>query len=290
MVEENIEGRNAVLEALRSGRPIGKILVAEGSRPGPLQELRRLARERGVLVQEVERMRLDRMSLTGKHQGVIALALAKEYVTVDDILRVARERQEEPFLLVLDGIEDPHNLGALIRTAEGAGVHGVVVPKRRAAPLTAAVGRASAGALEYMAVAQVQTRPVYRRPEKPGSLGSGGRPQGEQVYTAADLTGPIAVVIGSEGKGIHRLVKEKCDFLVTLPMRGRISSLNASVAGSLVMYEIVRQRAGEKDNLWPETGWYCWRGIFRFFPLLDRTLVGTGIPYGGPYCLWGADS
>ncbi|MGI6143804.1 MAG: 23S rRNA (guanosine(2251)-2'-O)-methyltransferase RlmB [bacterium] len=245
MVEENIEGRNAVLEALRSGRPIGKILVAEGSRPGPLQELRRLARERGVLVQEVERMRLDRMSLTGKHQGVIALALAKEYVTVDDILRVARERQEEPFLLVLDGIEDPHNLGALIRTAEGAGVHGVVVPKRRAAPLTAAVGRASAGALEYMAVAQVPN--LARCIEDLKSRGLwvvGADPQGEQVYTAADLTGPIAVVIGSEGKGIHRLVKEKCDFLVTLPMRGRISSLNASVAGSLVMYEIVRQRAG----------------------------------------------
>ncbi len=245
MVEENIEGRNAVLEALRSGRPIGKILVAEGSRPGPLQELRRLARERGVLVQEVERMRLDRMSLTGKHQGVIALALAKEYVTVDDILRVARERQEEPFLLVLDGIEDPHNLGALIRTAEGAGVHGVVVPKRRAAPLTAAVGRASAGALEYMAVAQVPN--LARCIEDLKSRGLwvvGADPQGEQVYTDADLTGPIAVVIGSEGKGIHRLVKEKCDFLVTLPMRGRISSLNASVAGSLVMYEIVRQRAG----------------------------------------------
>ncbi|HHW91280.1 MAG TPA: 23S rRNA (guanosine(2251)-2'-O)-methyltransferase RlmB [Firmicutes bacterium] len=245
MVEENIEGRNAVLEALRSGRPIGKILVAEGSRPGPLQELRRLARERGVLVQEVERMRLDRMSLTGKHQGVIALALAKEYVTVDDILRVARERQEEPFLLVLDGIEDPHNLGALIRTAEGAGVHGVVVPKRRAAPLTAAVGRASAGALEYMAVAQVPN--LARCIEDLKSRGLwvvGADPQGERVYTAADLTGPIAVVIGSEGKGIHRLVKEKCDFLVTLPMRGRISSLNASVAGSLVMYEIVRQRAG----------------------------------------------
>jgi 23S rRNA (guanosine2251-2'-O)-methyltransferase len=245
VVEENIEGRNAVLEALRSGRPIGKILVAEGSRPGPLQELRRLARERGVLVQEVERMRLDRMSLTGKHQGVIALALAKEYVTVDDILRVARERQEEPFLLVLDGIEDPHNLGALIRTAEGAGVHGVVVPKRRAAPLTAAVGRASAGALEYMAVAQVPN--LARCIEDLKSRGLwvvGADPQGEQVYTAADLTGPIAVVIGSEGKGIHRLVKEKCDFLVTLPMRGRISSLNASVAGSLVMYEIVRQRAG----------------------------------------------
>jgi 23S rRNA (guanosine2251-2'-O)-methyltransferase len=245
VVEENIEGRNAVLEALRSGRPIGKILVAEGSRPGPLQELRRLARERGVLVQEVERMRLDRMSLTGKHQGVIALALAKEYVTVDDILRVARERQEEPFLLVLDGIEDPHNLGALIRTAEGAGVHGVVVPKRRAAPLTAAVGRASAGALEYMAVAQVPN--LARCIEGLKSRGLwvvGADPQGEQVYTAADLTGPIAVVIGSEGKGIHRLVKEKCDFLVTLPMRGRISSLNASVAGSLVMYEIVRQRAG----------------------------------------------
>jgi 23S rRNA (guanosine2251-2'-O)-methyltransferase len=248
VVEENIEGRNAVLEALRSGRPIGKILVAEGSRPGPLQELRRLARERGVLVQEVERMRLDRMSLTGKHQGVIALALAKEYVTVDDILRVARERQEEPFLLVLDGIEDPHNLGALIRTAEGAGVHGVVVPKRRAAPLTAAVGRASAGALEYMAVAQVPN--LARCIEDLKSRGLwvvGADPQGEQVYTAADLTGPIAVVIGSEGKGIHRLVKEKCDFLVTLPMRGRISSLNASVAGSLVMYEIVRQRAeGER--------------------------------------------
>ncbi|HHY36509.1 MAG TPA: 23S rRNA (guanosine(2251)-2'-O)-methyltransferase RlmB [Firmicutes bacterium] len=246
MAEEIIEGRNAVLEALRSGRPIGKILVAAGSRPGPLQELRRLARERGIPVQEVDRTRLDRLSGTGKHQGVIARALAREYATVEEILQIARERGEDPFLLLLDGIEDPHNLGALIRTAECAGVHGVVVPKRRAAGLTAAVGRASAGALEYMAVAQVPN--LARCIEELKGQGIwvvGADPQGEQVYTAADLTGPIAVVIGGEGKGIGRLVKEKCDFLVQLPMRGRISSLNASVAGSLLMYEILRQRAAK---------------------------------------------
>lgn len=244
MAEEYLEGRNAVLEALRSGRPVNKILLAAGSRPGPLQELRRLARERGILVQEVERAHLDRMSLTGKHQGVIAQALAKEYVAVEDILQIARERREAPFLLLLDGIEDPHNLGALIRTAECAGVHGVVVPRRRAAPLTAAVGRASAGALEYMAVAQVANLAQYIEELKgQGIWVVGADPQGEQVYTEANLTGPIAVVIGGEGRGIRRLVKEKCDFLVKLPMRGRISSLNASVAGSLLMYEIVRQRA-----------------------------------------------
>lgn len=243
MTHETVEGRNAVLEALRSGRPLNKIFIARGIRPAFLAQLQQLARKRGVVVQEVDRKRLDEMAVTRNHQGVIAQAMPKEYVCLEDILAIARDRQEDPFLLLLDGIEDPYNLGALLRTAEAAGVHGVVIPKRRAAGLTAAVARASAGAVEYVAVARVPNLAQCIEELKSLSIWVvGSDPQGKDLYAGVDLTGPIAIVIGGEGHGIHRLVKEKCDFLVRLPMRGRISSLNASVAGSLVLYEVVRQR------------------------------------------------
>ncbi|NLJ33982.1 MAG: 23S rRNA (guanosine(2251)-2'-O)-methyltransferase RlmB [Firmicutes bacterium] len=245
MAEDTIEGRNTVLEALRSGgRPLHKIYMLAGKKSGPLREIQRLAQKKGIDLEEVGRGRLNQLAITRNHQGVIALAAAKEYVELATILNLARERREDPFLLILDGIEDPHNLGALLRSAEGAGVHGVVIPKRRAAQLTAAVGRASAGAMEYMAVAQVTnlTRAIKELQEQ-GIWVAGAHPQGEKLYTDADLTGPIAIVIGAEGRGIRRLIKENCDFLLSLPMKGRISSLNASVAGSLFMYEVVRQRA-----------------------------------------------
>lgn len=244
MAEDTIEGRNTVLEALRSGeRPVYKIFMLAGGKSGPREEIQHLAGKMGIELEEVGKGRLNQLSVTRNHQGVIALAAAKEYVEVADILNQARERREEPFILILDGIEDPHNLGALLRSAEGAGVHGVVIPKRRAAQLTAAVGRASAGAMEYMAVAQVTnlTRTI-KELQKEGVWVAGADPRGKKSYTDADLTGPIALVIGSEGRGIRRLVKENCDFLLFLPMRGRISSLNASVAGSLLMYEVLRQR------------------------------------------------
>lgn len=246
MAEDTIEGRNMVLEALRSGeRTLHKIfMVASRRKPGPLGEIKQLARKKGIQVEEVGKGHLNQLSVTRNHQGVIALAAAKEYVGLADILNRARERREEPFILILDGIQDPHNLGALLRSAEGAGVHGVIIPKHRAASLTAAVGRASAGAMEYMAVAQVTnlTRAIKELQEQ-GIWVAGAHPQGEKLYTDADLTGPIAIVIGAEGRGIRRLIKENCDFLLSLPMKGRISSLNASVAGSLFMYEVVRQRA-----------------------------------------------
>lgn len=243
MEAENLEGRNAVLEALRSKRPLNKILLARGSKPNFLREIRQLARERGIVVQEIDRKKLDQMATTANHQGIIAQAAPKPYAQIEDILALAQARSEEPMLLVLDGIEDPHNLGALIRSADGAGVHGVVIPKRRAVGLTATVSRASAGAVEYIDVAQVTNLARCLDQLKDNGLWIvGADPEGEHLYTEVDLTGPIAIVIGSEGKGIRRLVKEKCDLLVRLPLRGRISSLNASVAGSLVLYEVVRQR------------------------------------------------
>jgi 23S rRNA (guanosine2251-2'-O)-methyltransferase len=240
---ENIEGRNAVLEALRSQRPLDKIYLVRANRSKPLEEIRRLAREQGIAVQELGKRRLDQISVTQNHQGVIARAPVKAYVGIEEILAVAEDKKQAPLLLILDGIEDPHNLGALIRSAEGAGAHGVVITKHRAAGLTAAVSRASAGAVEYMPVAQVTNLARCLDSLKEAGLWIvGTEPSGEHLYTEVDLVGPIGIVIGSEGQGIRRLVKEKCDFLVRLPLRGRISSLNASVAGSLLMYEADRQR------------------------------------------------
>ncbi len=228
-----IEGRNPVLEALRSGRTINRILVAKGAREGSIREIVALARQQGIIVQEVARERLDAMARGRNHQGVIALAAAHRYWDLDEVL----ER-------VLDGIEDPQNLGSLLRTADAAGVHGVIIPERRAVGLTETVAKVSAGAVEYVPVARVTNiaRTLDLLKEQ-GYWVVGTHQQAEQLYYEAGLTGPLAVVIGSEGRGMSRLVGEKCDFTVRLPMLGHVTSLNAAVAGAILLYEIRRQRS-----------------------------------------------
>lgn len=240
--ENQLEGRNAVLEVLKSGRDIEKIIVQNGNVEGTIRRIAGMARERGIVVQEAARQKLDEMSQTKNHQGVIAIVSEHEYAEVDDILRSAAEKGEKPFIIILDNITDPHNLGAVIRTAECAGAHGVIIPKRRSVGLTAVVGKTSAGALEYMPVARVTNiARTIEELKKQGVWVACADMDGEDYYDAS-LDGAIALVIGSEGEGVSRLVKEKCDFTVSIPMYGKISSLNASVAGALLMYEVVRQR------------------------------------------------
>ena len=240
--ENQLEGRNAVLEVLKSGRDIEKIIVQKGNVEGTIRRIAGMARERGIVVQEAARQKLDEMSQTKNHQGVIAIVSEHEYAEVDDILRSAAEKGEKPFIIILDKITDPHNLGAVIRTAECAGAHGVIIPKRRSVGLTAVVGKTSAGALEYMPVARVTNiARTIEELKKQGVWVACADMDGEDYYDAS-LDGAIALVIGSEGEGVSRLVKEKCDFTVSIPMYGKISSLNASVAGALLMYEVVRQR------------------------------------------------
>lgn len=240
--ENQMEGRNAILEVLRSGRDIEKIMVAKGNVEGTIKRIVAIAAEKGVVIQEVSRQKLDEISQTKNHQGVIALVSAHNYVEVEDILAAAREKGEDPFVLLLDGITDPHNLGAILRTAECAGVHGVVIPKRRSVGLNATVGKTSAGAVEYMPVARVtnlvQTMEYLK---KQGIWIACADMQGLD-YFDTNLKGPLALVIGSEGDGVSRLVRENCDFTAAIPMYGKISSLNASVAAALLMYEVVRQR------------------------------------------------
>lgn len=241
-LEDVIAGRNPVREALRSGRPINKILIAEGPLSGPLREIYGTAREKNIPVQKVERQRLGKFAPDGAHQGVIALAAAKEYVEVEDILAGAVPGVP-PFLILLDEISDPHNLGAILRTADAAGAHGVVIPRRRSAPLTPTVAKASAGAIEYVPVARVANMPqTIETLKKQGLWMIGADPEGQELYWDARLKGPLGLVIGGEGKGLGRLVKERCDLLVRLPMSGRVNSLNASVAAALLAYEVVRQR------------------------------------------------
>ena len=240
--ENQLEGRNAVLEVLKSGRDIEKIYLQKGNVEGTLRRIAAMAKERGIIVQEVVRQKLDDMSQTKNHQGVIAIVSVHEYAEVSDILKSAYDKGEKPFIIILDSITDPHNLGAVIRSAECAGAHGVIIPKRRSVGLTAVVGKTSAGALEYMPVARVTN--ISRTIEdlqKEGIWAVCADMDGND-YFSAPLDTPIALVIGSEGEGVSRLVKEKCDFTVSIPMYGRISSLNASVAASLMMYEVVRQR------------------------------------------------
>lgn len=237
-----IEGRNAVVEAFRSGRTIDKLFVLKGCQDGPVQTIVREAKKRDTLLEFVDKERLNRLSVTGKHQGVIAYAAAYEYAEVEDMLALAKERGEAPFLILLDNIEDPHNLGAIIRTANLAGAHGVIIPKRRAVGLTATVAKTSAGALNYTKVAKVTN--LVRTMEELKELGLWfvcADMDGQTMYEA-DLKGPIGLVIGSEGEGVGRLVKESCDFTVGIPMKGQIDSLNASVAAGILAYEIVRQR------------------------------------------------
>ena len=237
-----IEGRNAVLEAFRSGRTIDKVFMLDGCQDGPVRTIVREAKKHGAILNFVEKERLAQISQTGKHQGVIAYAAAYEYAEVDDMLKLAEERGEDPFLILLDGIEDPHNLGAIIRTANIAGAHGVIIPKRRAVGLTAVVAKTSAGALNYTPVAKVTNlAKTMDELKKKGLWFACADMDGETMYRL-NLTGPIGLVIGSEGEGVSRLVKEKCDFVAGIPMKGEINSLNASVAGGILAYEVVRQR------------------------------------------------
>lgn len=240
--ELTIEGRNAVIEALRSGKTIDKLFVLDGCQDGPVRTILREAKKQDTIIQFVSNERLAQLSETGKHQGVIAYAAAYEYAQVEDMLKLAEEKNEPPFLFVLDGIEDPHNLGAMIRTAHQAGAHGVIIPKRRAVGLTATVARTSAGAINYIPVAKVTNvaQTIEQLKEK-GIWFVCADMEGQIMYQL-DLKGPIGLVIGSEGEGVGRLVREKCDFMAAIPMKGKIDSLNASVAAGVLAYEIVRQR------------------------------------------------
>ena len=240
--ELTIEGRNAVMEAFRSGKTIDKLFVLDGCQDGPVLTIKREAVKHGSLIKYVTKERLDQMSETGKHQGVIAYAAAYEYAEVEDILQKARDKGEPPFLFLLDNIEDPHNLGAIIRTANLAGAHGVIIPKNRAVGLTATVAKASAGALNYTPVAKVTNLgQTIEELKKEGLWFVCADMDGTRMYQL-DLRGPIGLVIGNEGSGVGRLVKEKCDFIASIPMQGDIDSLNASVAAGVLAYEIVRQR------------------------------------------------
>mgnify|MGYP000825134125 FL=1 len=240
--EFTIEGRNAVIEAFRSGKPIDKVFILDGCQDGPMVTIRREAKKKDVMIKYVTKERLDQMSETGKHQGVIAYAAAYEYAEVSDILEKAKEKGEDPFIFILDNIEDPHNLGAIIRTANLAGAHGVIIPKNRAVGLTATVAKASAGALNYTPVAKVTTlSQTIEELKKEGLWFVCADMDGEIMYRQ-NLTGPIGLVIGNEGEGVGRLVKSKCDLVARIPMQGDIDSLNASVAAGVLAYEVVRQR------------------------------------------------
>ncbi len=241
--EGQIEGRNALTEALRSGRTIDKVFVASGDTDKGLQRLAAQAKEAGAVVVPVDRRKLDAMSTTRAHQGVIALVAAKDYSTIDDILQEAADRGEAPLLVICDELSDPHNLGAILRSAECAGAHGVIIPKRRSVSLTATVAKASAGAVEYMKVARVTNiNAAMDELKKKGVWIFGTAAEGSIPMYQADLTIPTAIVIGSEGDGMSQLVRKNCDVTVHIPMNGRITSLNASAAASILLYEAVRQR------------------------------------------------
>lgn len=240
--EFTIEGRNAVMEAFRAGKTIDRLFVLDGCQDGPVKSIVREAKKTDCIITYVKKERLDQISETGKHQGVIAYAAAYEYAEVEDILKAAEEKGEPPFIILLDNIEDPHNLGAIIRTAHQAGAHGVIIPKRRAVGLTATVAKVSAGAINYLPVAKVTNLSVtIDELKEKGLWFACADMEGELMYKL-NLTGPIGLVIGSEGEGVGRLVKEKCDYIAKIPMFGKVDSLNASVAMGIMAYEIVRQR------------------------------------------------
>lgn len=241
--DDQVEGRNSVLELLESEKDINKIFVTRGEKQGSINKIIGRAKGKGIVLVEVDKSKLDEMSQTGNHQGVIAIVPPFEYCDVEDILEEAKSRNEEPFVLILDGIEDPHNLGAIIRTAETAGVHGVIIPKRRAASVNSTVNKVSAGAVEYMKIARVNNiNDTIQFLKDNGLWIIGTDAKAENYYYEQDLTGPIALVIGSEGFGMNRLVSENCDILVKIPMKGKITSLNASVSAGIVTYEIIKQR------------------------------------------------
>ena len=241
--ENQLEGRNALTEALRSGRTIDKVFIASGDTDKALQRLAAQAKEAGAVVVPVDRRKLDMMSTTHSHQGVIAYAAAREYATIDDILEEAANRGQAPLIVICDELSDPHNLGAILRSAECAGAHGVIIPKRRSVGLTATVAKASAGAVEYMKVARVTNlNATMEELKQKGVWIFGTAAEGSVPMYQADLTGPTAIVIGSEGDGMSRLVRENCDMTVHIPMTGNINSLNASAAATVLLYEAVRQR------------------------------------------------
>ncbi len=240
--EFTIEGRNAVIEAFRAEKPIDKIFILDGCQDGPMSTIKREARKKDVLVKYVTKERLDQISETGKHQGVIAYAAAYEYASVEDILQAAKDKNEDPFLVLLDSIEDPHNLGAIIRTANLAGAHGVIIPKNRAVGLTATVARTSAGALNFTPVAKVTNLSQTIDELKKLGLWFVCADMGGTSMYQLNLKGPIGVVIGNEGSGVGKLIKEHCDMIAAIPMKGDIDSLNASVAAGILSYEVVRQR------------------------------------------------
>ena len=243
MSEYKVEGRNAVIELLKSDRTVNKIMVARGDRQGSINEILKLAKQNRIIVTEVDRNKLDTLSETKHHQGVIAFVAPIEYKDVDYILNVAKERGEEPFILIADEIEDPHNLGSLIRSAEVAGCHGVIIPKRRAVAVTEVVSKVSVGATEYMPIARVNNiNDTIRELKDKGVWIVGTDGSADTIYYKQDLTGPIAIVVGSEGRGMNKLTMKNCDFLVKIPMIGKITSLNASVSGGIVLFEALKQR------------------------------------------------
>lgn len=246
MSSEQIEGRNAVMEAFRAGRGVDKLFILDGCQDGPVRSIAREARKHDTIINYVSKERLDQLSETGAHQGVIAQVAAFEYAEVEDILNKAREKGEPPFIFVLDHIEDPHNLGAIIRTANLAGAHGVIIPERRAAGLTATVVKASAGAINFTPVAKVTNIGKTIDELKAQGIWFACADMGGEVMYRLNLTGPIGLVIGNEGEGVSRLVREKCDYVASIPMSGDIDSLNASVAAGVLAYEIVRQRMMSK--------------------------------------------
>lgn len=240
---DQVEGRNAVLELLESGRDINKILVANGEKHGSIHKILAIAKERKIIVTEIEKNKLNQIAQTPNNQGVIAIVPPYDYCEVEDILDEAKRKNEKPFILILDGIEDPHNLGSIIRTAETAGVHGIIIPKRRAASVNSTVSKVSAGAVEYMKIARVNNiNETIRYLKEQDVWICGTDMDTDTIYTKQDYKMPIAIVIGSEGFGMSRLVKENCDFLVKIPMKGRITSLNASVSAGIIMYEVAKNR------------------------------------------------
>ena len=238
----NIEGRNPIIEALRSDRPIDKLMISNTSKEGSIKKIIGMAKEKNVVIQYVDKHKLDEISTSHSHQGVIAVVSDYKYYELEDLLAIARERGEDPFFIILDEITDPHNLGTIIRTADAVGAHGVIIPKRRSVHITSVVAKASAGAVEYVPVCKVTNRANTIKQLKKEGLWIAAADMDGGVFYEQDLTGPLALVIGSEGFGVSRLVKQNCDFVVKMPMIGNVSSLNASVAGGILLYEIFRQR------------------------------------------------
>lgn len=241
---DQIEGRNSVIELLESGRDINKIFISEGEKHGSISKIIAMAKERKIIITEISKAKLNQMAQTENNQGVIAIVPPFSYCEVEDILQVAKNKNESPFILILDGIEDPHNLGSIIRTAETAGVHGIIIPKRRAVAVNSTVNKVSAGAVEHMKIARVNNINETIKYLKENDIWIYGTDmEATQYYNEEDYKGAVAIVIGSEGFGMNRLVKENCDFLIKIPMKGKITSLNASVSAGIVMYEVVRQRS-----------------------------------------------